>query len=74
MAVWKFYYKLMNNQLPTYFIEWRPELPRVCTRYEIRSLIFHLPVINHKFVEHSLRYCLIKQLNFALMHNNTVIM
>ena len=37
IAVWKFYYKLMSNQLPTYFIEWRPELPRVCTRYEIKS-------------------------------------
>ena len=53
----------MNNQLPTYFVEWRPELPRVCTRYEIRSTVFHLPVIKHKFAEHSLRYCLIKQLN-----------
>ena len=53
----------MNNQLPTYFIEWRPELPRVCTHYEIRSPLFRLPVIIHKFAEHSLRYCLIKQLN-----------
>ena len=63
IAVWKFYYKLMNNQLPTYFVKWRPELPRVCTRYEIRSPVFHLPVIKHKFAEHSLRYCLFKQLN-----------
>ena len=63
IAVWKFYYKLMNNQLPTYFTEWRSELPRVCARYEIRSPVFHLPVIKHKFAEHSLRYCLIKQLN-----------
>ena len=53
----------MNNQLSTYFVEWRPELPRVCTRYEIRSPVFHLPAIKHKFAEHSLRYCLIKQLN-----------
>ena len=44
-------------------IGWRPELPRVCARYEIRSPVFHLPVIKHKFAEHSLRYCLIKQLN-----------
>ena len=63
IAVWKFYYKLMNNQLPTYFVEWRPELPKVCTRYEIRSPVFHLQVFKHKFAEHSLRYCLIKQLN-----------
>ena len=63
IAVWKFYYKLMNNQLPEYFIDWKPELPRVCTRYEIRSPVFHLPLIRHKFAENSLRYCLIKQLN-----------
>ena len=49
IAVLKFYYKLMNNQLPTYFVEWRPELPRVCTSYEIRSHVFDLPVIKHKF-------------------------
>ena len=53
----------MNNQLPTYFVEWRPELPRVCTRYDIRSHAFHLSVIKHKFAEHSLRFCLIQQLN-----------
>ena len=63
IAVWKFYYKLMNNQLPEYFIDWKPELPRVCTRYDIRSPVFHLPLIRHKFAENSLRYCLIKQLN-----------
>ena len=55
--------KLMNNQLPTFFVEWRPKLPRVCTRYDIRSPVFHLPVIKHKFAEQSHRYCLIKQLN-----------
>ena len=49
IAVWKFYYKLMNNQLPTYFVEWRPKLHKVCTRYKIRSPVFHLPVIIHKF-------------------------
>ena len=53
----------MNNQLPEYFIDWKPELPRVCTRYDIRSPVFHLPLIRHKFAENSLRYCLIKQLN-----------
>ena len=53
----------MNNQLPEYCIDWKPELPRVCTRCEIRSTLFHLPLIRHKFAENSLRYCLIKQLN-----------
>ena len=63
IAVWKFYYKLMNNQLPEYFVDWKPELPRVCTRYEIRSPVFHMPLIRHKFAENLLRYCLIMQLN-----------
>ena len=43
VAVWKFYYKLMNDQLPIYFVYWKPVLPRVCTLYEIRSPAFHLP-------------------------------
>ena len=63
IAVWSFYYKLTNNQLPTYFVEWKPELSRVCVHYEIRSPVSHLPVIKYKFAEHSLRYCLLKQLN-----------
>ena len=63
VAVWKFYYKLMNDQLPIYFVDWKPVLPRVCARYEIRSPAFHLPLIWYKFAENSLRYCLIKQLN-----------
>ena len=53
----------MNNQLPEYFIDWKPELPRVCMRYEIRSPVFHLLFIRHKFAENLLRYCLIMQLN-----------
>ena len=56
VAVWKFYYKLMNDQLPIYFVDWKPVLPRVCARYEIRSPAFHLPLIRHKFAENSLRY------------------
>ena len=63
IAVWKFYCKLMSNQLPEYFIDCKLELPSVCTRYEIRSPVFHLPLIRHKFTENSRRYCLIKQLN-----------
>ena len=53
----------MNNELPEYFINWKPEPPRVCTRYEIRSPVFHLQLIRHKFAENSLRYSLNKQLN-----------
>ena len=63
VAVWKLYYKLMNDQMPIYFDDWKPVYPRVCTRYEIRSPAFHLPLIRQKIAENSLRYCLIKQLN-----------
>ena len=34
VAVWKFYYKLMNDQLPIYVVDWKSVLPRICTRYE----------------------------------------
>ena len=45
LAIWKFYYKLMNNQLPTYFSRMKPVVPIICTRYEIRNPVFHLPNI-----------------------------
>ena len=63
LAIWKFYYKLMNNQLPTYFSRMKPVVPIICTRYEIRNPVFHLPTIRHSFGKQSIGYCLIKQLN-----------
>ena len=60
VAIWKFYFKLMNNKLPNCFSSYKPVLPVVNERYEIRNPVFHLPVINHKFAE---QYCLIRQLN-----------
>ena len=63
LAIWKFYYKLMNNQLPTYFSQMKSVLPIICTRYEVRNPMFHLPDIRHSFGEQSIGYCLIKQLN-----------
>ena len=39
-------------------------LPVVNERYEIHPVhVFHLPVINHKLAEQSLKDCLIRQLN-----------
>ena len=71
VALWKFYYKLMNNKLPAYFSFMKPVLPIVTERYEIRNPSFHTPAIKHKFAECSLQYCLINQLNsensFALL-------
>ena len=45
------------------FSSYKPVLPVVNGRYEIRNPGFHLPVINHKFAEQSSKYCLIRQLN-----------
>ena len=71
VALWKFYYKLMNNKLPAYFSFMKPVLPIVTECYEIRNPSFHTPAIKHKFAECSLQYCLINQLNsencFALL-------
>ena len=63
MYIWKFYFKLMNNKLPNCFSSYKPVLPVVNERYEILNPGFHLPVINYKFAEQSLKYCLIRQLN-----------
>ena len=50
LAVWKFYYKLMNNQLPIYFSVMKPVLPQICSRYEVRNPVFHLPDIRHSLL------------------------
>ena len=63
VALWKFYYKLMNNKLPEYFSFMKPVLPTATERYEIRNPSFHTPAIKHKIAECSLQYCLINQLN-----------
>ena len=41
----------------------KPVLPQICSQYEVRNPVFHLPDIRHSFAEQSIRYCLIKQLN-----------
>ena len=63
VALWKFYYKLMNNKLPEYVSLMKTVLPVVPERYEIRNPSFHAPAIKHKFAECSFQYCLINQLN-----------
>ena len=63
VAIWKFYFKLLNNKLSNCFSSYKPVLPVVNERYEIRNPVLHLPVINHKFAEQCLKYCLIRQLN-----------
>ena len=72
VAVWKFYYKLMHNDLPLYFSAMKPTLPTVCRRYEIRTTMFHLPMIRHTFAEHSIQVLSYKPLKqgYTLYLNN----
>ena len=63
VALWKFYYKLMNNKLPDCFTSIKPVIPAVTERYEIRNHSLHTPNITYKFAKCSLHYCLFKQLN-----------
>ena len=63
LALWKFYFKLMNNSLPSYFDEMKPVLPRICNYHEVRRPTFHLPNIKHEFAETMLSYQLIRLLN-----------
>ena len=63
LAIWKFYYKLINHALPSYFQIMIPTLPRICDTYEIRKPTFHLPAIKHDYAEQLIGYQLVKILN-----------
>ena len=63
IAMWKFFFKLMNNTLPSYFDIMKPELPRVCNYHEIRRPVFHIPPIKHQFAELLVKVQLIRLLN-----------
>ena len=63
VAIWKFYYKLMNNKLPSYFNYMKPNLPVICNYYGIREPKFHLPTIRHGFAEQLIQYSLITTIN-----------
>lgn len=62
-TVWKFYFKLMNNLLPSYFVSLKPTMPLINEHYEIRQPKYHLPRIKHEFAEHIISYQLNKLLN-----------
>ena len=63
LAIWKFYYKLMNNKLSSYFNYMKPNLPVICNYYGIRKPKFHLPIIRHMFAEQLIQYNLIRIIN-----------
>ena len=63
VAIWKFYYKVMNNKLPSYFNYIKLNLPVTCNYYCIRKPKFHLPIIRHGFAEQLIQYNLIRTIN-----------
>ena len=48
---------------PCFFSSMTPQLPVACAHYELGNPMSHLPTIKHKYARHSIRYCLIRQLN-----------
>ena len=63
LSIWKFYFKLMNNSLPSYFNSMKPKLPELCYVYSIRKPTSHLPVIRHEFDKQLIQYRLLEVLN-----------
>ena len=71
LAIWKLYYKLMNNTLPPNCIVVKPILPQICEFHVIRKPLYHLPNIKHQFAEQLIKYHLVKLLNNT--HGSTLI-
>ena len=63
VALWNFYFKLMNNLLPSYFDIFKPTLDVVCSFYDIRKPLFSLPKPSIELKKSSLKYVLSKLLN-----------
>ena len=63
VAIWKFYYKLMNNKLPSYFNYMKPNLLVICNYYGICKPKFHLLIIRHGFAEQLIQYNLVRTIN-----------
>ena len=63
IAIWKFYYKLMNDLLPLYFNYMKPNVTVICDHYNVRNPKFYLSVIKRDFVKRLIEYCLTKLLN-----------
>ena len=60
----KFYYKLINKQLPQYFSSFTCEANSDIHGYNTRSRNkLHIPKTNHNFAQNNLRYRIIQTLN-----------
>ena len=65
LAIYKFYFKLINNELPRYFQDFTPTFSDGVNHYLLRNLSRQIAKIVHEFPKHSLRYKLIFTLNNA---------
>ena len=63
LAILKFYFKLINNELPQYFNTFTPTFSMGVNHYNIRNPCRQLPKIYHEFPKQSLRYKLNVVLN-----------
>ena len=63
LAIYKFYFKLINNELPHYFQDFTPTFSDGVNHYLLRNPSRQIPKIMHEFPKHSLRYKLILTLN-----------
>ena len=63
LAILKFYFKLINNELPQYFDTFTPTFSMGVNHYNIRNPCRQLPKIYHEFPKQSLRYKLNVVLN-----------
>ena len=63
LAIYKFYFKLINNELPHYFQDFTPTFSDGANHYLLRNPSRQIPKIFHEFPKHSLRYKLIFTLN-----------
>ena len=63
LAIYKFYFKLINNELPHYFQDFTPTFSDGANHYLLRNPSRPIPKIFHEFPKHSLRYKLIFTLN-----------
>ena len=63
LAIYKFYFKLINNELPHYFQDFTPTFSDGENHYLLRNPSRQIPKIVHAFSRHSLQYKLIFTLN-----------
>ena len=68
LSILKFYFKLINNNLPHYFDSFKPQFANGVSHYNLRNPSMQLPIIKHEFPKQSLRYKLITTTIMSLFY------